>query len=231
LGRRRWDLAVDLAEEPEKWRQHFELLERREPFRGFPYEIMRADGSSGFAETSGKPIFNAAGAFLGYRGGGRGMTAQYETEAQLQQAQKMAAVGQLTGGIAHDFNNLLTVVIGSLDLAADQISGEARTHIDTAGRAAQKAANLVQRLLAFSRRQALRPEAIDLNRLTASMADLLHRTVGAPIEIATRLQADLWPALADRGQVESALLNLVINARDAMPGGGRVLIETANRRL
>ena len=231
IGRRRSDLAMDLEDEPEKWRRHFELLDRHEPFRGFVYKITRADGAPGFAETSGKPIFNEAGRFLGYRGGARDLTVQHETEAQLQEAQKMAAVGQLTGGIAHDFNNLLTVVIGSLDLVLDQTEGESRAVIETAGRAAQKAANLVHRLLAFSRRQALRPEALDLNRLTTSMEDLLRRTVGAPIEIDTRLQADLWATLADRGQVESALLNLVINARDAMPAGGRVLIETANKRL
>jgi PAS domain S-box-containing protein len=231
IGRPRWNLAMDIEEEPEKWRQHFAVLERRDPFRGFVYRIRRADGSAGFAETSGKPIFDSAGQFIGYRGGARDVTIQHETEAQLQQAQKMAAVGQLTGGIAHDFNNLLTVVIGSLDLALEQVKGETRATIESAVRAAQKAANLVHRLLAFSRRQALRPEALDLNRLTRSMEDLLRRTVGAPIEMDMRLQADLWPALADRGQVESALLNLVINARDAMPTGGRLLIETANKRL
>ncbi|HEV8680698.1 MAG TPA: ATP-binding protein, partial [Stellaceae bacterium] len=231
IGRRRWELAMDLEEEPEKWRRHFALLERHEPFRGFVYKITRADGSPGFAETSGKPIFDAAENFTGYRGGARDMTAQHETEAQLQQAQKMAAVGQLTGGVAHDFNNLLTVVIGSLDLALDHVQGETRAIVETAVRASQKAANLVHRLLAFSRRQTLRPETLDLNRLTTGMEDLLRRTVGAHFDIAMKLEPGLWPASADRGQVESALLNLTINARDAMPEGGRLLIETANKRL
>jgi len=231
IGRRRWEIAMDLEEEPEKWKEHFELLERHEPFRGFIYEITRADGSPGFADTSGKPIFDAGGQFTGYRGGARDATLQHETEVQLQQAQKMAAVGQLTGGIAHDFNNLLTVVIGSLDLALDQVQGETRATIETAVRASQKAADLVHRLLAFSRRQALRPETLDLNRLTTGMGDLLRRSVGANFEIAMKLGPGLWPASADRGQVENALLNLVINARDAMPAGGRLLIKTANKHL
>jgi PAS domain S-box-containing protein len=231
IGRRRWDLAMDLEEEPEKWRKHFALLDRHEPFRGFAYKVTRADGSAGFAETSGKPIFDAAGAFVGYRGGARDMTVQHETEVQLEQAQKMAAVGQLTGGVAHDFNNLLTVVIGSLDLVLEQVQGETRAIVETAVRAAQRAADLVQRLLAFSRQQALRPETLDLNRLATGMEDLLRRSVGANFEIAMKLEPGLWPATADRGQVESALLNLAINARDAMPEGGRLLIETANERL
>jgi CheY-like chemotaxis protein len=113
----------------------------------------------------------------------------------------------------------------------EQVQGEARAIVETAVRASQKAADLVHRLLAFSRRQALRPETLDLNRLATGMEDLLHRTVGAQFEIAMKLEPGLWPASADRGQVESALLNLAINARDAMPEGGRLLIETANKHL
>jgi PAS domain S-box-containing protein len=162
---------------------------------------------------------------------GRDVTAQREAEAQLHHAQKMESVGQLTGGIAHDFNNLLTVVIGSLDAIVGRVSEDLRPAAESALRAAERGAGLVRQLLAFSRRQLLRPETIALNRIVADMDDLLRRTLGEDIEIVTNPAADLWPALADRGQVENALLNLAINARDAMPGGGKLTIETSNVHL
>jgi PAS domain S-box-containing protein len=231
IGRRCWDAAADLEEEPEKWRRHFQAIERHEPFRGFAYRIAYADGRPAFVESSGKPIFDAAGVFVGYRGGGRDVTVQREVEVQLQQAQKLAAVGHLTGGMAHDFNNLLTVVIGNLDLALERMPDEPRAAAQTALHAAQRAATLVHHLLAFSRRQTLRPEPLDLNRLAVGMAPLLRRSLGEQVEFEAKLQPELWPALADRAQVESALLNLAINARDAMPAGGRLTIETANKHL
>jgi len=161
----------------------------------------------------------------------RDVTAQREAEAQLHQAQKMESVGQLTGGVAHDFNNLLTVVIGSLDAAVDRAPAELRALIEGALRAAERGATLVRQMLAFSRRQTLIPEAVDLNDLTGGMADLLKRTLGEHIAIELKPAPGLWPALADKGQVESALLNLAINARDAMPEGGKLIIETGNHQL
>jgi PAS domain S-box-containing protein len=161
----------------------------------------------------------------------RDVSAQREAEAQLHQAQKMESVGQLTGGVAHDFNNLLTVVIGSLDAAIDRTPAELRALIEGALRAAERGATLVRQMLAFSRRQTLIPEAVDLNDLAAGMADLLKRTLGEHIEIEMRPGRGLWPALADKGQVENALLNLAINARDAMPEGGKLTIETGNHQL
>jgi len=162
---------------------------------------------------------------------GRDVTAQRQAEAQLQQAQKMEAVGQLTGGIAHDFNNLLTVILGSLDWAQERADSTVRPAMESALRAAERGSGLVRQLLAFSRRQTLIPESLDLRRLTTAMEDLLRRTLGDDIEIEMNHGAGLWPALADRGQVESALLNLAINARDAMPAGGKLTIETANAPL
>jgi PAS domain S-box-containing protein len=162
---------------------------------------------------------------------GRDVTAQQEAEARLHQAQKMESVGQLTGGIAHDFNNLLTVVIGNLDALIAGVAAEQRPTAESALRAAERGAGLVRQLLAFSRRQMLRPETVALNRIAADMDDLLRRTLGEEIQIVTRLTPDLWPALADRSQLESAVLNLAINARDAMPGGGTLTIETSNVRL
>jgi PAS domain S-box-containing protein len=154
-----------------------------------------------------------------------------EAETQLHQAQKMESVGQLTGGLAHDFNNLLTVVIGNLDAVLERVQGDTRRAIEGALRAAERGAALVQRLLAFSRRQTLVPESINLGDMVSGIEDLLRRTLGEHIEIEMKLARDLGPALADRAQVESALLNLAVNARDAMPEGGKLTIETGNTHL
>ncbi|HJR23570.1 MAG TPA: PAS domain S-box protein [Dongiaceae bacterium] len=162
---------------------------------------------------------------------GRDVTAQRDAESRLHQAQKMDAVGQLTGGVAHDFNNLLTVIIGALDLDPQRIPGEMRPAIEQALRAAERGAALTHRLLAFSRQQMLVTRSVDFNRLVGDMDELLRRTLGEHVEIELRLASDLWPALADSGQVENSLLNLAINARDAMPEGGKLTIETGNVHL
>lgn len=156
-------------------------------------------------------------------------------EGQLRQAQKMEAVGQLTGGLAHDFNNLLTGMMGNLELLQVRL---ARGRLDDAERfilaaqgAGRRAASLTQRLLAFSRRQTLDPRPTDVNRLIDGMEDLLRRTVGSLTDIEVVGASGLWTAMIDATQLESAILNLCINARDAMPDGGRITIETANRWL
>ncbi len=155
-------------------------------------------------------------------------------EQALRQAQKMEAIGQLTGGIAHDFNNMLAVVMGSLDLLSRRISEEdarARRYADAAMEGAKRAASLTQRLLAFSRQQPLQPESIDPNRLVAGMSDLLRHSIGADIRLETVLTAGPWRIHVDPNQLESVILNLAVNARDAMPGGGRLTIETQNTHL
>ena len=156
-------------------------------------------------------------------------------EEALRQAQKMEAVGQLTGGIAHDFNNLLGGIMGSLELvqrrvAAGRTDGLER-YTNSAITSAQRAAALTQRLLAFARRQPLDPKRVDANRLVAGMEDLLRRTLGPSITCELVLAGGLWPTLCDPNQLESAILNLAINARDAMPDGGRLTLETANAHL
>ncbi|HYZ61776.1 MAG TPA: ATP-binding protein [Acetobacteraceae bacterium] len=164
------------------------------------------------------------------------ISARSRAEEQLRQAQKMEAVGRLTGGIAHDFNNMLTVIVGSLDLlrrrAAD---ARAQRLLDNALEGANRAATLTARLLAFSRQQPLVPQPIDVNALVSGMTDLLHRTLGETVQVQTVLEPDLWRAHADPNQLESALLNLAVNARDAIlegsPTGGRLLIETAGASL
>ncbi|WP_152047372.1 PAS domain S-box protein [Aureimonas psammosilenae] len=158
-----------------------------------------------------------------------------DAEEQLRQAQKMEAVGQLTGGIAHDFNNLLAGISGSLEIIERRLSS-GRTEglerfINGAQTSARRAAALTQRLLAFSRRQTLDPKPTDVNRLVFGMEDLIRRTVGPAIKVEVVGAGGLWSAKVDPAQLESALLNLAINARDAMPGGGRLTIETANKWL
>ncbi|VWX51324.1 PAS domain S-box protein [Novosphingobium sp. 9U] len=166
---------------------------------------------------------------------GRDITDQREIEEALRQSQKMEAVGQLTGGIAHDFNNLLQGITGSLDIMQNRI---ARGRTDDLGRwlegargSAERAAALTHRLLAFSRRQPLDPRPVRANPLVASMEDLLRRTLGENVELAMALDDKLWLTRCDPNQLESAILNLAINARDAMPDGGRLTIETCNTRL
>jgi PAS domain S-box-containing protein len=156
-----------------------------------------------------------------------------QAEERLRHAQQLEAVGQLTGGIAHDFNNLLTVIIGNLQLVQeDAADNEAiAPSIDAALRAASSAADLTRKLLAFSRRQALRPRAIDVNELVGNMLDMIRRALGERVTILAYPDANVPKAHADPGQLETALLNLVVNARDAMPNGGRLSIETATRRL
>jgi len=153
-------------------------------------------------------------------------------EAQLVQAQKLDAVGRLTGGMAHDFNNLLGVIIGNLDmLLADPGAADADAMAKDALDAAVRGADLTRRLLAFARQQPLQPQKVDINDLVAGIMKLLSRTLGENIEIALDLGDDIWPAVVDPAQLESALTNLATNARDAMPHGGRMTVVTANRHL
>lgn len=173
---------------------------------------------------------------------GRDITAEKEqaqalarAEAQLRQSQKMEAVGQLTGGLAHDFNNLLTGISGSLELLEKRIEqGRVESlaqYVSVAQTATRRAAALTHRLLAFSRRQTLDPMATDVGELVNDLRELLNRTVGPSVKLETQLGEDLWPTLVDRNQLENALLNLAINARDALPDGGTLTIDTSNKLL
>jgi nitrogen-specific signal transduction histidine kinase len=170
---------------------------------------------------------------------GRHVTAEKEAaealrraEEQLRQAQKMEAIGQLTGGIAHDFNNLLTGILGSLELLEARVRqgriGEVERYVTSAKTAADRAAALTHRLLAFARRQPLAPAPLDVNKLLASMEDLLRRTIGEAVAMEFSPAAELWLTFCDRNQLETVLLNLAINARDAMPEGGKLAIGTRN---
>ena len=161
------------------------------------------------------------------------MTRRAQTESALREAQKMQAIGQLTGGIAHDFNNLLTVILGNLELARPRLADDAALlgRVERAVWAAQRGATLTAQLLAFARKQPLAPGPIDLAGTVPELLPLLRRTLGEHIEIRFVDTAGLWPAMADAAQLENAVLNLALNARDAMPGGGRLTIELANKVL
>ncbi|MEO7399188.1 MAG: PAS domain S-box protein [Polaromonas sp.] len=158
-----------------------------------------------------------------------------EVEERLRQSHKMEAIGQLTGGIAHDFNNLLQGISGSLDVIRGRLAsgrtGDIGHFMDSATSSAHRAAALIHRLLAFARRQSLASKTVDVNLLVVSMEDLMRRTLGEHIELLVALRDDAWPVLSDENQLESALLNLAVNARDAMPGGGTLTIRTANATL
>ena len=162
------------------------------------------------------------------------ITERRRAEDQLRQAQKMEAIGQLTGGVAHDFNNLLAVVMGNIELAqaalqASNLLGAQQKMVDAQG-GAQRAAMLTRRLVAFARRQQLEPRPTDANKIVSGMSVLLRHSIG-DVSLETVLAADLWQTIIDPHQLESALLNLAINGRDAMPGGGKLTIETANAYL
>lgn len=156
-------------------------------------------------------------------------------ETQLRQLHKMESIGQLTGGIAHDFNNMLAIVIGSLDMArrrmGDASDPRVLRNIDNANEGAQRAAQLTSRLLAFSRQQPLDPQPTDLNKLVGGMSEMLRRTIGEDVRVESVLAGGLWRASIDPNQLENAIINLCVNARDAMPGGGKLTIETGNAHL
>src|SRR5205085_3591680 len=206
---------------------------------------VRKDGSRFAAHVVIEAIRDDNGGLIGFAKITRDITAQREAQEllerareQLLQAGKMEAVGQLTGGVAHDFNNLLTIIIGNLAIAEREIdaleSGPAtrlRRAIGSAERGAERATALTQRLLAFSRRQVLDPKPLDLNKLIATEAEFLQRTLGEPIEVEAVGSGGLWRVEVDANEFESALLNLAINARDAMSGGGKLTIEASNTFL
>ncbi|WFU44218.1 ATP-binding protein [Bradyrhizobium sp. CB82] len=233
IGRRRPDGAVDLETEPQKWRDHMAALERHEPFRKFEYRGRDAAGRIRHFSVNGRPVFDADGRFLGYRGSTTDLTDQHETEERLRQSQKMDAIGQLTGGVAHDFNNVLTVITGTIEILQEGLSDKPQLAaiaqlIDDA---ATRGAEITNQLLTFARRQPLDPREIDVNGLVVETARLLKPILGEHIEIDAELADDAWFAMADPSQLSSAIVNLAVNARDAMPGGGKLTLQTANRVL
>lgn len=197
------------------------------------YRIIRPDGEVRHVYREWELIHDDAGNPVQLIGTIQDITERRRTEEQLRQAQKMEAIGNLTGGMAHDFNNLLGVIVGNLDLARERITGdeELLEIVGEALEAAWRGADLTRRLLAFARRQPLRPARVDINELVSNTLRLLRRLLGEDIEVSLELEEDLWPVTVDPAQLEASLANLANNARDAMPGGGHLIITTANRHL
>ena len=230
VGRTREDLMGDRYD-PDNPDEELLALRSRESFRGLerPSDVK----PDRWVRVSGGPIFSADGAFRGYRGTSSEITEQKIQEDRLRHAQKMEAVGQLTGGVAHDFNNLLAVIMGHVELLGDRLEDDenARDNIEIVIRAMDNAAALTDRLLTFSRQQTLSPVATDVTVLIGGLEDMLQRTLGETIDLRVIGAEDLWPATIDAHQFENALVNLSINARDAMPKGGMLTIETAKVTL
>ena len=220
----------------ERTRAGFALTQLGQPAIRFPNRYRAKDGSYRWISWVGVPedgMVYCTGRDITEERAAQEELAQ--TQEALRQAQKMEAVGQLTGGIAHDFNNLLQGITGALDRVQHRIAmnriGEVDRFLKAAIKSANRAASLTHRLLAFSRRQTLDPRSIDVNRLIGGMEDLIRRTMGPEVKIEVAGAGRLWPIKADPSQLENSLLNLCINARDAMPDGGQLTIETANKWL
>lgn len=197
------------------------------------YRFLHADGRALTVIDRAFLVRDAQGRAVRILGSMVDLTERRAIMERVNQSQRLEAIGQLTGGVAHDFNNLLTVILGNTELLSEQLEDRQplKRLADMTVNAASRAAELTSRLLAFARRQPLEPQRVDVNRLIGDMEELLRRTVTEDIEIEWIRAGGLWPAEVDPGQLESAVLNLAINARDAMPGGGRLTIETANSRL
>jgi PAS domain S-box-containing protein len=201
---------------------------------------VRKDGSHFVAHVIIDPLHDADGQFIGFAKITRDITEKHKTAQALKQAekalahsQKMETVGKLTGGVAHDFNNLLQVIAGNLQLLAREVTGNERAErrLQNALAGVRRGAKLASQLLAFGRRQALEPKIVNVGRLVSTMDDMLQRALGETIEVRTRVEAGVWNAFVDWGQLENAVLNLAVNARDAMELGGKLTIEISNTSL
>jgi two-component system cell cycle sensor histidine kinase/response regulator CckA len=205
-------------------------LERGETLQDLEIQGRRQDGTLIWVSVNVRPVKDAGGRTLHYEWSLADITERRQLESQLRQAQKMEAVGQLAGGVAHDFNNLLTVIGGRCYLMLGKLGPDdaLRREVELVRGAAERAARLTHQLLAFSRKQVLEPRVLDLNETVTGIEPLLRRLIGEDIEISVACGAELGRVKADAGQVEQVILNLAVNARDAMPQGGRLVLETAN---
>jgi len=217
-----------------------QVMETGEPKLNYEEPQNRPDGSMLWLRTSKVPLHDADGRVKGVLGMYEDITERKQIESalksseeQLRQSQKMEAIGRLAGGVAHDFNNLLTAIRGYSDLLLLRLDANSptRREVEEIHKAAERAASLTQQLLAFSRKQVLQPKSMDLNAVVSGMDKMLRRLIGEDIDLVTILTPDLWNVLVDPSQVEQVIMNLLVNARDAMPKGGKVTIETANVEL
>src|SRR6266850_7691862 len=233
---------------PEHWSEHYSLYEvdGRTPLKKEAIPLFRAlqgehvrnaeivilprNGPPRTLLVGGQPIMDPQGRKVGAVVALHDITERKQLEGQLRQAQKMEAVGQLAGGIAHDFNNLLNVIMGYGELLMERLGddGPMRDKVGQIRNAAERAAVLTRQLLAFSRKQVMQPRVLDLNALLGETDKMLRRLIGEDVELVTVRAPDLWRTKVDPGQIEQIIMNLVVNARDAMPQGGRLTLETSN---
>jgi signal transduction histidine kinase/ActR/RegA family two-component response regulator len=229
LGKTPMELAgADLA--TPSWKEHIEGLKAHRPFRNFEFHARDQAGKvCRHIVSSGRPFFDDDGGFLGYRGTSSDQTARKALEAQLQQAVKMEAIGHLTGGIAHDFNNLLTIIFGNAEILVETLWADAELLPigEMIVTAAKRGADLTHRLLAFARRETLDPRAVSVNAIVEGMLGMLRHAIGEQVALRTDLGSAVPPAFVDSSLLETAILNLAVNARDAMPKGGALTIKTA----
>jgi PAS domain S-box-containing protein len=232
VGRHPNDFFVP-AGDREKVARMFERLKRGDMGVGGVSVNTTKDGRAISCEWHNTPLFDAAGGFIGFMSMVQDVTERKQLEEQFRQSQKMEAVGKLAGGIAHDFNNLLTAIMGYSEmLLARSVTEELRHgHARQIKKAAERAASLTHQLLAYSRKQVLQARVINLNEVVGEMNGLLRRVIGEDVELATELDPKLWKVKADPNQIEQALMNMAVNSRDAMPGGGKLTISTSNRVL
>jgi PAS domain S-box-containing protein len=207
--------------------------ERRRTDYSTDFRVRWPDGSIHWLDSRARVLYDPNGGPMHMLGVVIDVTERRALETQLRQAQKLEAIGQLAGGVAHDFNNLLTAILGYASLASDSLDPQhpLRGHMEEIAMAGERGAGLTRQLLAFSRQQMLEPTLINLNTLVGDISQMLRRLIGEHIELVARLTPDLDVILADRTQIEQVIVNLAVNARDAMPAGGRLTIETANMEL
>jgi two-component system, cell cycle sensor histidine kinase and response regulator CckA len=240
LGRSRQEVLgqvkmVDLVapEDRERFEAHLETVRRGEEVRDLEYDLVHTDGSAMPVLLNANAVTDADGRFVMTSATVTDIAARKSLEQQLRQSQKMEAVGRLAGGIAHDFNNLLTVILGYSKLALGRLSPSdiLFEQLEEIRKAGQRASALTNQLLAFSRRQILRPQLLDLNSVVAEMDRMLRRLIGEQIDLLSVPDPALGQVRADPGQIEQVIMNLAVNARDAMPAGGKLTIETLNLEL
>ena len=222
-----------IAQDHATQREIRERVFRGETLRGIETTKRRKDGTAVTVNMAAAPLHDAAGRITGAMLIAADLTEMRRLEVQYRQAQKMEAVGRLAGGIAHDFNNLLTAILGTSGLVLENVAIDPRTRLDVQEieKAAKRAAGLTRQLLVFSRQQVLEPRILDLNAVVLDMGRMLERLIGEDVELRTQLALAVGAVQADPGQLQQAIMNLVVNARDAMPHGGRVTIETADVEL
>ena len=224
------NLRWDIFSEPKAFDEFLHLLRGTAASHGFESRWLRQEGTCVMVRLGGRAVRDSAGALSYLDVVAEDVSQHKQLEDQLRQAQKMQAIGQLAGGIAHDFNNMLTVIRGQIEVMSQEMlaSDPFRSRIEEVERASERATALTRQLLAFSRRQVLQTKVLDLNSVIANLNQMLMRLIGENIELKFHPATDLWPVKVDPGQMEQVLMNLAVNARDAMPQGGELFVETSN---